>query len=257
MKSNNLKSYFKNFCKYKIILLINCGLKYSRNRMLSSMSRKLFAIIFFLIFGFFIPSIVSADTAHTTQWNWISSSDNANGPNDGNYVAVAVFSPIWYIPGTGWNIPSNATITSMDVYTYTTGNSYAIWLEGNPGNACGEAYGTRLHTFTGANCNMTFTPANMNDGTTIFMRRWIFENFNVDAVKVRINYTTPEITPTPSPTPTPTSTPTPTPTPTPSVSPTPAPFLDLPWNYQAKGKSFNDAAMAINSYFDHSYPLLK
>ncbi len=34
------------------------------------------------------------------------------------------------------------------------------------------------------------------------------------------------------------------------------PFLDLPWDYESKGMSFNDAAMAINSYFDHEYPLL-
>ncbi len=49
---------------------------------------------------------------------------------------------------------------------------------------------------------------------------------------------------------------TPTPTPIPSLSPTPVPFLDLPWDYTTKGKTFNDAAMAINSYFDHEYPFL-
>ncbi len=36
----------------------------------------------------------------------------------------------------------------------------------------------------------------------------------------------------------------------------PQPFLDLPWDYQSKGLSFSDAALAINSYFDHEYPLL-
>ncbi|KKR51383.1 MAG: hypothetical protein UT84_C0001G0068 [Candidatus Curtissbacteria bacterium GW2011_GWA1_40_16] len=36
----------------------------------------------------------------------------------------------------------------------------------------------------------------------------------------------------------------------------PQPFLDLPWDYQGKGLSFSDAALAINSYFDHEYPLL-
>lgn len=40
------------------------------------------------------------------------------------------------------------------------------------------------------------------------------------------------------------------------IKPAPAPFLDLPWDYQAKGLSFNEAALAINSYFDHEYPLL-
>lgn len=34
------------------------------------------------------------------------------------------------------------------------------------------------------------------------------------------------------------------------------PFLALPWDYIGKGMSFNDAATAINSYFDHEYPLL-
>jgi murein DD-endopeptidase MepM/ murein hydrolase activator NlpD len=34
------------------------------------------------------------------------------------------------------------------------------------------------------------------------------------------------------------------------------PFLDLPWNYKGKGLSFNDAALSINSFFDHAYPFL-
>jgi murein DD-endopeptidase MepM/ murein hydrolase activator NlpD len=36
----------------------------------------------------------------------------------------------------------------------------------------------------------------------------------------------------------------------------PAPFLDLPWDYRAKGLSFSEAALAIGSYFDHEYPFL-
>src|SRR4030042_720406 len=56
--------------------------------------------------------------------------------------------------------------------------------------------------------------------------------------------------PTPPP---PTPTPFPSPTPNPEL---PTPFLDLPWDYESKGMSFNDAALAINSYFDHEYPLL-
>jgi len=53
------------------------------------------------------------------------------------------------------------------------------------------------------------------------------------------------------PEPTPTSTP-----PTPTPIPGPVPFLDLPWDYEGKGLSFNEAAFSINSYFDHEYPLL-
>lgn len=60
----------------------------------------------------------------------------------------------------------------------------------------------------------------------------------------------------PEPTPTPTPIPTPTPVPTPTPTPAPSPFLDLPWDYVGKGLSFNEAANAINSYFDHEYPLL-
>lgn len=40
------------------------------------------------------------------------------------------------------------------------------------------------------------------------------------------------------------------------VAALPAPFLDLPWGYQGKGLDFNEAALSINSFFDHQYPLL-
>ncbi|OGM68604.1 hypothetical protein A2985_01110 [Candidatus Woesebacteria bacterium RIFCSPLOWO2_01_FULL_43_11] len=36
----------------------------------------------------------------------------------------------------------------------------------------------------------------------------------------------------------------------------PAPFLDLPWDYVSKGKTFSEASLAINAYFDHEYPFL-
>lgn len=42
----------------------------------------------------------------------------------------------------------------------------------------------------------------------------------------------------------------------PAPTPTLTPFLDLPWDYEGKGLSFNEGALAINSYFDHEYPLL-
>ncbi|MDP2632621.1 MAG: peptidoglycan DD-metalloendopeptidase family protein [Candidatus Curtissbacteria bacterium] len=37
---------------------------------------------------------------------------------------------------------------------------------------------------------------------------------------------------------------------------TPTPFLDLPWDYEGKGLTFTEAALSINSYLDHEYPLL-
>ncbi|QQS38734.1 peptidoglycan DD-metalloendopeptidase family protein [Candidatus Woesebacteria bacterium] len=33
-------------------------------------------------------------------------------------------------------------------------------------------------------------------------------------------------------------------------------FMDLPWDYTSDNLSFSQAALAINSYFDHEYPLL-
>lgn len=38
--------------------------------------------------------------------------------------------------------------------------------------------------------------------------------------------------------------------------PPPPPFLELPWDYEGKGLSFEEAGLSINSYFDHEYPLL-
>ena len=38
--------------------------------------------------------------------------------------------------------------------------------------------------------------------------------------------------------------------------PTTEPFLELPWDYRSKNMSFDDAALSMNSYFDHEYPLL-
>ena len=48
---------------------------------------------------------------------------------------------------------------------------------------------------------------------------------------------------------------TPTPTSIPQL-PAPEPFLELPWNYEGKGLDFTEAALSINSFFDHTYPLL-
>lgn len=42
----------------------------------------------------------------------------------------------------------------------------------------------------------------------------------------------------------------------PAPDPEVEPFLDLPWDYKSEGLDFENAALAINSYFDHEYPLL-
>lgn len=44
--------------------------------------------------------------------------------------------------------------------------------------------------------------------------------------------------------------------PPPSPPPPPTPFLELPWDYEADGVTFASASGAINSFFDHEYPLL-
>ncbi len=80
---------------------------------------------------------------------------------------------------------------------------------------------------------------------------------NIDNFEIAFDYElAPTPTPTPSPTPTVTPTSTPSPTPTPTPTPGPEPFLDLPWDYEGDGLTFSDAANAINSFFDHEYPLL-
>lgn len=55
--------------------------------------------------------------------------------------------------------------------------------------------------------------------------------------------------------PSPTPTPFPSPSPSPSPSPTPLPFLELPWDYQSEGLSFDDIILNPTSWLDHKYPL--
>ncbi len=45
-------------------------------------------------------------------------------------------------------------------------------------------------------------------------------------------------------------------TPPPPPPPSPTPFLELPWDYKGQGLVFNNAATALNSWFDHQFPLL-
>lgn len=43
--------------------------------------------------------------------------------------------------------------------------------------------------------------------------------------------------------------------PTPTPTPGPEPFLELPFNYESTGKSFEEIVFNPNSWFDHEYPL--
>lgn len=60
----------------------------------------------------------------------------------------------------------------------------------------------------------------------------------------------------PIPSPTLSPIPTPTITPMPTTIPAPTPFLDLPWDYEGKRQTFQEAALSMTSFFDHEYPLL-
>ncbi|MEK7534007.1 MAG: peptidoglycan DD-metalloendopeptidase family protein, partial [Patescibacteria group bacterium] len=42
---------------------------------------------------------------------------------------------------------------------------------------------------------------------------------------------------------------------TPTPIPGPVPFLDLPWDYEGKGLTFNEAVLNPSAWFDHKYPL--
>ena len=60
---------------------------------------------------------------------------------------------------------------------------------------------------------------------------------NIDNFEIAFDYTSPAA---------------PTPTPTPTIV---QPFLDLPWDYESQGKSFEDVALDPRSWFDHEFPL--
>lgn len=59
---------------------------------------------------------------------------------------------------------------------------------------------------------------------------------NIDNFEIALDYDPPLTTPTPTPTPV-------------------QPFLDLPWDHESQGKTFDEVAFNPNSWFDHEYPL--
>jgi len=131
------------------------------------------------------------------------------------------------VDGVNYFSPVNCS-TFGDVCRYNTTvifNSITsptiTWLNNNPN-----------HIITGADINSQGFRIKLFQSTGI-------KNTDIDVLLFNIRYHL--------------SGPTPTPTPTPVV---PEPFLDLPWDYEGQGQSFSDAALAINSYFDHEYPLL-
>lgn len=147
------------------------------------------------------------------------------------------------------------------------GDTYQVWAN-NP------LHGSYIFTYNAhrPNCFFEDPPAMppqdisgyfpvLNDpyDVTVRILDWCGKEKQTDSLYL-VNITNePNYTPTPqvtvSPTQAPTATPTPTSAPTPTRTPV-APFLDLPWNYRSKGFSFSDAALKIESFFDHEYPVL-
>lgn len=158
-----------------------------------------------------------------------------------------------------FGIPQNATITKLHMRVKGK-NSIGQYIGVNvAGNQCqrpsyaftfflGPNDATReLHVATSEN-NLAYcvTASNIDQQRLAFGINYCCQTWfaDIDNFEIAFDYALP---PSPTPTPSPTSTPTPTP---------PAPFLDLPWDYEKKGLTFNEAALQINSFFDHEYPLL-
>lgn len=165
------------------------------------------------------------------------------------------------------NIPDTAVIEKVEIRHHMSGphttnrfqnssrSSVCFLSPGYTKDFVPSTFNDYIIQYTNSECNgwLNNNKTAINNGQyRVEILRYILNgNFTIDDFSVRFTYTTP----------TPTSTP--TPSPTPSTSPTPAPFLDLPWDYQNnRGKekiktlTFDEAAMAINSWFDHTYPFL-
>lgn len=171
---------------------------------------------------------------------------------------------------TDFGIPLNAAIDSIQIkLMIKTSTSGWTWFTGwSPDNGisfywpgtCGTgpencAYNTTSFfnsvfspTMIWQNTNLAHVVTGIDINSPNFRLKLFqsggFKNTDIDVLLLNVKYHMMEPTPTP------------TITPTPTAPPGPAPFLDLPWDYQGKGMSFTEAATAINSYFDHEYPLL-
>lgn len=224
------------------------------------------------------PAHATLTTEHfATNTNACNNWENINnslGSPDSLYATIVNKFPLCNFSGfSPFNIPTNSNINKIIVRIYNSGS-------GNTGNSSmTPAYNGKqscipppfwpatiynnIHEYivTPTNCPNKFPTLEELNSPLIswqLYNAYLGISANLDAVSMQIDYTT--------------SIPTPTPTPTPSASPTPAPFLNLPWNYDCnqstdaelnkkckdsgREKTFNDAAISINSYFDHSYPLL-
>ncbi len=159
---------------------------------------------------------------------------------------------LWFVElnaGKIGKITTSGVITEYPIngsaaYDITAGPDGNLWVAYNHGIACTITKITPNGVVTEyplSNLSCTFPEGitTSPDGNIWFTDANIEGKLGGKLIRVNLNGSTP--------------TPTPTATPTPIL---PQPFLDLPWNYEQKGLTFNEAALEINSYFDHEYPFL-
>lgn len=224
----------------------------------ASLISSLVFCLFFLLFSLSDVNVAYADltneffaTSNGACNNWVDIA-NSLGLVDSTYAIVSNKIPVcnWNF-FTPFNIPTGSEINSIKVRVYysSSGNSGTSSMSPayNGVQSCvpppffPASIFNNVHEYvvTPTNCPTTFpTLAKLNSS----LMSWYFYNSGnitaaIDAISMQVAYTL-------------STNPTPTPNPTPIL------FLDLPWDYEGKGLSFNEGALAINSYFDHEYPLL-
>lgn len=202
-----------------------------------------------------------ATSANICSNDWQNKINFLGGP-DSVYATINGNYPMCFFNGfSPFNIPTESIINKIIIRIYNSSANNAGYPSMSPSydnkQLCVPppfwpgAFYNNIHEYivNTENCTTKFpTIAQLNSS----LMGWQFYNsyilgakVQMDAISMQIDYTAPILTPSP----------TPTPTPTPSASPTPAPFLDLPFNYKSKGKSFEQVALDPESWFDHAYPL--
>lgn len=177
--------------------------------------------------------------------NWVNI-ESSLGPPDLIYATISNKIPVcrWNF-NTPFNIPLESEINEIKVKVYysSSGNngnsSMSPFYNGIQSCVPPPFWPARIfndaheYVVTPLNCPTTFPTLAQLNSSGMSWRFFNSGNINaaIDAVSMRVSYT-------------------------PFSTPAPLPLFDLPWDYEGKGISFNEAALAINSYFDHDYPLL-
>lgn len=237
------------------------------------MFRKFFYItILWLLFFIFTSDITQANT---TDYHSASTVTTAGSPSytdlancsktDGltcNRTSNSSFSNIYFRDFGDFGIPEGSTVNTVRIRVtgkasvpvlglyagVSSGGGYTLncqdpsdhWTMNTLNSSTIRVYNSTT-SLTNGNLSECLKFPNITTNNFTFRINYSFNlpwSANIDNFEIAFDYTPP-----------PTLTPTPTPT-------GPAPFLDLPWDYEQSGQSFSDAVLSINSYFDHSYPLL-